>query len=156
MVAIITKAQLENRLGREVVARIYDDNNDGVGDANPITQILEDASSKVRGAIGAVYDTTLLTADNSAEAGELRRITLDVAVAMTAQRHSGYTKYNWRDLMEQADRDLKLLRTGMSNLGGSSALAPEIAANHGVRISSGDPAFPDTYPVRFSDNWGKF
>lgn len=153
MPAIITEAQFENRLGREVVARIYDDNNDGVADANPVIQLLEDASSKVRGAIGPVFDSLQLTAANSSDASELRRITLDVAVAMAAQRHSGYVRYNWRDLMEQADKDLKMLRTGMSNLGGTLQ-PPEAASNQGG-YSSADELSVDESPRKF-DFFGSF
>lgn len=123
---LITRAQLENRLGRDVVAQIYDDNNDGVADTNPVAQLLDDATSKVRGALGPWYDRATTTSADTATATELRRITLDAAVAMAAQRHSGYIRQNWRELMAQVDSDLKMIQSGRSNLGADPPPDPKM------------------------------
>lgn len=135
---LITRKQLENRLGREVVQRIYDDNNDGVADADPINQVLSDASSKVRGGL-PLYNPDDLTPANALLTDELRRLALDAAVAMTAQRHPGYTKYNWVELMEQIDADLDRIRKGQASLGSNASPTP---ADHSISVVSGVPNYP--------------
>lgn len=114
---LITRAQLENRLGKTTVQRIFDDNNDGAIDKDTVEQILADASSKVRGALGPWYDSATTTPANSLVAEELRRIALDAAVAMAAQRKPTIIKMDWVDLMKQVDTDLKRIQNGRSNLG---------------------------------------
>jgi hypothetical protein len=148
---IITKAQLVARLGQTQFNRVFDDNNDGQGDPLPELQLRKDASGKVRGALGLVFDVDQLTADT---ADELVRVTLDVAVAMVARRRPSILKMDWVELSKQADADLKMLRTGIANLGIKTA--PEPAANHGVRITSGNPDNPNCLPRKMSDNWGDF
>jgi phage gp36-like protein len=148
---LITKAQLEARLSRVLVQRIFDDNDDGVADNDPVTALIRDASSKVRGRLGPVYNPETLD-ENTVD--EVIRITLDVATAYAAQRHPEIVQYDWEALMKQSDADLKMLRLGEANLG-TNASPPEPAANHGGMVSSGNPNRP-TPRRRFSDNWGDF
>jgi hypothetical protein len=136
----ITKAQLEKRLSSIIVKRIYDDDNDGVADTDPLDQLCMDASSKVRGKLGPVYNPDLL---DSATVDEIRRITLDQAHAMAAQRFPEVLRIDGFRLMEQADKDLKALRIGDANLGVNGS--PEPAANVGGTVTSGDINDPD-YP----------
>ncbi|MBA2686854.1 MAG: hypothetical protein H0U64_02015 [Gemmatimonadaceae bacterium] len=124
MAALVSKSQFENRLGREVVARIYDDNNDGEADSDPILQLLDDASDYVRGAIGGAYDLDLVTSLSAATAGELRRLTLDAAMAMAAQRHSGYIRYDWEKILKRVDEELYAIRLGKRTLGSKTAPEP--------------------------------
>ena|SRR6478609_7343047 len=112
--ALITAAQLTARIGAAVMARIFDDGNAGFADPDVVKQFVEDASSKVRGALGTVYGAALL--DPSA-AIELRRIALDCAHAMAAQRHPGALKLDGFAMMDQVNADLKLIRNGLANLG---------------------------------------
>lgn len=148
---LITKAQLEARLSRVLVQRIYDDNDDGDADADPVAALIRDASSKVRGRLGPVFDPETLD-ENTVD--EVVRITLDVAVAYAAQRHPEIVQYDWEALMKQSDADLKMLRLGEANLGTNQS-PPEHAANQGGRVWSGDPNRHRTRR-RFSDNWGDF
>jgi phage gp36-like protein len=149
---IITKQQLVARLGLVQFTRVFDDNNDGAADKLSEEQIRKDASGKVRGALGLVYDAALLNADTS---DELVRVTLDVAEAMATKRRPSILKGgDWVEMMKQADKDLEMLRKGVANLGITTA--PEPAANHGVRITSGNPANPTCLPAKMSDNWGDF
>lgn len=148
---IITKAQLVARLGQAQFVRVFDDNNDGVGDRLSELQIRQDASGKVRGAIGLVFDVDQLTEETSYE---LTRVTLDVAEAMAARRRPTILQMDWVEAMKLANADLDKLRKGMSNLGTKDP--PEPAANHGVRITSGNVDSPDCIPRRFSDDWGSF
>ncbi len=147
---LFTTDQLRARLSSLTVDRIYDDNGDGSADADPLTQLQRDASSKVRSHLGPVYDTALLTADVS---DELVRIALDVAHAMAAQRHPEVLRIDGYRMMEQAEKELKKLREGITNLGIETS--PEPAANQGGEALSGNPDDPEPLK-RFTDNWGAF
>lgn len=148
---IITKDQLVARLGRTQFTRVFDDNNDGTADKLSEEQLRKDASGMVRGGIGLVFDVDQLTADLS---DELTRVTLDVAEAMATKRRPTILKGDWNELMKDARESIKALRMGIANLGIKTA--PEPAANHGVRVTSGNPDAPNCYPPKFSDNWGSF
>ena len=148
---IVSKEQLIARLGQVQFDWVFDDNNDGVGDKLSQEQLRKDASGMVRGGIGLVFDVDKLTPDQS---DELTRITLDVCEAMAAKRRPTILKLDWVELMKDARKSIEMLREGIANLGSKDP--PEPAANHGVRITSGNPDDPNTFPVRFSDNWGGF
>jgi phage gp36-like protein len=130
---LITRAQLENRLGKVTVQRLADDNNDGVADKSVVDQLLEDATSKVRGALGPWYDSATTTAENATTATELRRIALDAAVAMAAERRPTIIKLDWVEKMKQVDRDLARIANGRANLG---ADPPPAQRNQRARVIS--------------------
>lgn len=148
---IVSKEQLIARLGNVQFDRVFDDNNDGVGDKLSHEQLRKDASGMVRGGIGLVFDVDLLTPDLC---DELTRVTLDVCEAMAAKRRPTILKLDWSELMRDARKSIEMLRTGIANLGIKTP--PEPAANHGVRVTSGNPDAPAAFPPRFSDNWGGF
>lgn len=148
---LVTRANVERRLGADFVRRAFDHNNDGATDPDSVSELCADADSKVRGGLGLVLDI-----DNfdPAIATELRRIALDAALAMLARDFQGAYPKDWIALMAQVDQDIANVRKGIANLG--TKQAPEPAANHGVRVVSGNPDSPDCFPPRFSDNWGGF
>jgi phage gp36-like protein len=148
---LITDEQLEARLSSYVVNRLLDDNGDGAGDADVLLQLRKDASAKVRGHIGPVFDPDTLD-ENIVD--EVVRITLDVAQAMAAQRHPEVMRVDGFELMKQAERDLKKIRIGESNLG-TKEDPPGVGANNGGYVSSGNPN-RTTPKKRFTDNWGDF
>lgn len=137
---IVTKAQLIARLGQVQYDRVFDDNNDGLGDKLPEAQLRADASDRVRGKLGPTYNPDLLTEETAATVGELRRIVLDNAVAMAAQRRPTILKVDADVLFKRADKDLDDLRKQLANLGTNAA--PEPAANVGCTVTSGDPDDP--------------
>lgn len=130
MIYFFTKAQLENRLSKKKIARIYDDNVDGNADTDAVNQLRADASSKVRSYLEPMGIMTSLEALFNQETGELLpgkvlpdeivRLSLDVAVALAAQRHPEVMRQDWRELMKQADADLCKLRDGKTSLGGGT------------------------------------
>ncbi len=125
VITLITPEQLENRVGVEILKRVFDDYNLGEPSAAAVIQICEDASSKVRASVGQDYDLDALTPAAAANTAiELRRITLDCAHAMIAQRHPGAFKLDGWTMMEQVDRDLKAIRLGQASLGTKTAPAP--------------------------------
>lgn len=117
---LITRAMLEARIGTDTLRRLLDYNNDGDADKPSIDQYCEDATSKVRGALGPWYETATTTASNATTATELRRIALDIALAMLARDFPGAVKGDWVPMMEFADRDLKRIQNGRANLGADS------------------------------------
>ncbi len=134
-VNLVTVEQFENRIGIEIVRRIFDDQNTGEARGSAVQQLLEDASSKVRGGIGFDYDLDAVTAEAAAfTAIELRRIALDCAHAMAAIRHPGALKQDGYAMMEQVDKDLKNLRQAQTTLGTKKSPEP---ADHTVSVASG-------------------
>jgi phage gp36-like protein len=119
----ITRAQLENRLSKIVVQRIFDDNNDGSADANPVNQLLKDASSKLRSTLGQLENLDELTAESDT-ADEVTRLCLDIAQAYAAQRFPEFVRVDGFKLMKQAEADLARLRMGFTNLGTNQVQEP--------------------------------
>lgn len=143
-----TKAQLEARISAKVVRQIFDDNNDGTADTDPIDQLRADASSKVESYVAAI-----LTLPLSPVPPELVRLSLDVAVALAAQRHPEIVRQDWQKLMKQAEDDLCRLRDGKTVLGPPPAPIP---ANHGAHLVDGDASRVDEDTQRFWDDMGDY
>lgn len=114
---LVTKAHIEGRIGADNLRRMLDFNHDGVVDLQAVDRYCEDATSKVRGALGPWYDTATSTSANASTATELRRIAIDAVLAMIARDFPGSTKWDWVAVMAQVDHDLKMIRNGRANLG---------------------------------------
>lgn len=132
--AMITAEEVRRRLGTDRVRRLYDDNNDGAADVGPLQQLAEDASSKIRGGLPG-YNPDDLSPANAALTTELRRLALDAAMAMAAQR-SG-SAMDWVPMMQQVDADLALVRKGQASLGSNANPTPE---DHAVVVVSAAPS----------------
>ena len=154
MIFFFTKAQFEARLSKKKVARIYDDNNDGNADSDPIKQLRADASSKVRSYLEPMGIMPALEALFDQESGELLdgkvlpdeivRLAIDVGVALAAQRHPEVMRQDWVLLMKQCDADLCKLRDGKTSLGGGTqggVVTPESGLQGGaVGVPGEDPS----------------
>lgn len=135
--AYATKKQLENRISADAVQRIYDDNNDGDADNDPINDLLFDATAKVDSYLSAVISTPVGKVGSPAEyPREVIRMTLDVAEAYAAKRHPEVVARDWEKLMKAAESDLKNYREGKTKLGSTPA---DPAANHGATVGADDP-----------------
>lgn len=132
--AMITADEVKRRLGPDRVRRLYDDNNDGSADTDPLRQLAEDASSKIRGGLPG-YDPNDLTSANAALTTELRRLALDAAAAMAAQRCG--SGMDWVPMMQQVDADLDRIRKGIASLGSNANPTP---ADHSVVVVSAAPS----------------
>jgi phage gp36-like protein len=144
----ISRTMLENRLSAGMVRRIYDDNNDGTPDNDPIIQLLEDAEAKVDSYLAAVG---LVPADGSPIPRDIQRLDLDVAVAMAAARHPEVLRsYNAEALMRMAEKDLERLRKGVTKTG---ATPPDPAANQGGAVYPGPSAKTTSTGVVTSSFW---
>jgi len=147
----IVQADLENRLSAETVRQIYDDDNNGTADPGPIERLLADASSKVASYLRGIYDLTIVAANPP---NEVKRLTLDVAVAYAAQRHGEYVRRDWEKLMKAAESDLMKLREGKTRL--DVVGSPEPAANTGGTVSSTTIDPVTNLPGRVFDDMGDF
>lgn len=164
MILFFTKALLEGRLSVKRVQRIFDDDNDGVVDSDPLMQLRRDASSKVASYLEPIGLMPRLEALVNPTTGELLapasgfpeevvRLALDVAVALACQRFPEIMRQDWQTLMAQAEKDLDRLRTNKTSLGGQGA---QEAANEGGAIRSGDPLNPIPVPKVFANGTSDF
>jgi hypothetical protein len=129
---LVTKAHIEGRVGADTLRRILDYNNDGATDPAAVLRFCEDATSKIRGALGPWYDTATSTAANADTATELRRIAIDAVLAMIARDFPNSSGWDWISRMEQVDRDLKMIRNGRADLGGG--VAPPAQRSQRARV----------------------
>jgi phage gp36-like protein len=126
----ITTADLEDRLGAPMVRRLLDDDADGDADVGPLAALCADATSKVAGYLQGAYNIAAVAANPPRE---VVRLTLDVAVAMGAQRHPEVMRgHDWVELMKAADRDLTALRKNAVSLDVDGAPNPQ--ANEGGKL----------------------
>jgi phage gp36-like protein len=126
-----TKQQFENRLSKIVVQRIYDDNNDGQTDTDPVQDCLDDASAKVDSYLAPVGLLPL----SPPYPREVIRLELDVAQVYAAQRFPEIVRVDWKELLKASTEDLDNLRKGKTMLGSAP---PDPAANHGATVQADD------------------
>ncbi len=139
---LITRAQLEARVGAVQLQRCCDDNNDGQGDKIVIDQLLADASGYVRGGMPQ-HNPDDLTPANALVTDELRRLGLDAAVLMLAERRPTIIKRNTEKLREALEASLDRLIKGQRSLGSKTSPAP---ADQSVAVVSGQPGQSDYWP----------
>lgn len=139
---LITKAQVEARVGATQLQRCCDDNNDGQGDKIVIDQLLDDASGYVRGGMPQ-HDPDDLTPANALVTGELRRLALDAAVMMLAERRPTIIKRNAEKMRENLEGELERLLKGQRSLGSKTSPTP---ADHSVSVVSGNSGQSDYWP----------
>lgn len=153
MPAYIVGADIQNRIGAAAYLRLFDDNNDGAADADPIAQVIADAQAKVDGYLRGAYSLDEVAANPP---NQVKRLCLDVAQAYLAMRHPMAVRIDWEKLLQAAERDLKRLRTGEIRL--DVVGAPEPATNEGGEYAVGDPDTYDatTFKRTFLDGTGDF
>lgn len=127
--AFWSQADLEARIGAETVRQILDDNVDGTVDSAPLARLQADSDSYVMGFVRGIYTLSELEADTP---NELKRLSLDVAVAYAVDRWPDYVRANGERLLERARRDLVDLRNGVTRLDVDGS--PEPAANQGGTV----------------------
>lgn len=119
-------SDLEDRLSAEVVLQILDDDNDGVVDVTPLERLQSDADAYVEGYLRGIYDLAVLRADPPEQ---VKRLSLDCAAMRLARRHKEYVRHDWKQLKEDLDEELMLLRKGLVRL--DVVGSPEPGANQG-------------------------
>ena len=148
--AYAVRADLENAIGKQAVDQIFDDDNDGGGDEDPIEQLLSEATSYVNSFLGQLY--ALPVRDSAGNTPPLVRfLTIDVAAGLAYERHSEYVRATGKDRLARALDMLTRLRRGEIELDSELLPAPR---NETAIARSGDPAAPDVPPKVFADGMG--
>ncbi len=154
----ISNEDVRLRLGAPKYHRLFDEDGDGLADdvnssgdtSNTVERIRRDASAKVAGYLRGIYDLDAVATDTPEE---VKRLALDVFVAIAAQRHPEVMRVEWKDLLDAVERDLRNLREGKTRLDVMGS--PEPARNNGAEVLSGNPRKPDVKPP-WGGNFGDF
>lgn len=144
-------SDLENRLSAEVVRQVFDDNGDGVADAAVIVRLQSDSDSWVEGYLRGNYDLAAVRANPP---NQVRRLSLDYAEACTARRHGEYVRRDWKGMLEQAEKELRRIRSGEVRLDVEGT--PEPATNHGGAVWDGSTDYTADAPKVFIGGMGDF
>ena len=157
MPALFTdETRIINRIGRVLCDRLLGEGR-ATADTDVLTQIATDATSKLGSYLAGIYDLAGLKALESIDdlPHEVVRLCTDIAEAMIARRYPEGSKRSWKELMDEVNADLKMLRQNTVRL--DTEGSPEPAANAGGTFVGGDP---DTYDestyVRTFDDMGDF
>jgi phage gp36-like protein len=151
---LITRSQLANRLSETRLQRIYDDNNDGTADSDPVQQLIQDASSKVLSYCGSIYKLDVAAAAAAEnKAHELVRLTLDVAQAMAAQRFPEVVRVDWVPMMQSAEKDLKQLMQSLTRLDTADPPSPPANCAVGSDPNDDETSRWDAGRAYSSDDW---
>ena len=139
---LVTKAQLEARVGAIQLQRCCDDNGDGQADKITVDQLLADASSYVRAGMPQ-HNPDDLTPANALITTELRRLALDACVLMLAERRQSIIKRDPEKLRDALEGSLDRLLKGQRSLGSNTNPTP---ADQSVSVVSGSPSGFDYWP----------
>jgi phage gp36-like protein len=121
-----TDAELAQRIGKDAVRALFDDNQDGVADTDNLTAIKRDATACVAGYMRGIYALPL----EEPVSNEVKRLALDVAVAYAAERHPEYVRRDWRAAWEKVRQELCDVRNGKTRLDISPSTNPAIAPSN--------------------------
>lgn len=137
----IEEEDLEARLSSATCRRIFDDNNDGEVDFNPLQQLRKDASSKMASVLRGLYPLPVPTPIDP----EIVRLTLDIATWMAAQRHPEVVRKDWEKLKKASDQELDDLRKGKFRL--TIDVMPDSPVTAGPKLIAQNP--DDDPPTKF-------
>lgn len=143
--------RLERRLSAQVVKRIYDDDNDGEADTNPLAQVCEDAEARFESFCSGIYDLATLRATPPSEAV---RLCLDCAESMAYRRFPRAAARDWQQLWQVVEKELGDLRTRKTRL--NTATAPEPASNEGGAVYLGTTELSDDETTSVFTDFGDF
>lgn len=146
-----TFSDLETRLGAEVMRQVFDDDNDGSADTAAIDQLSADSDSFVEGYLRGVYE---LTAVREAPPNQVKRLSLDYAVAQCAKRRPEYVRRDFKPLEDAVRQELAEIRAGKIRL--DVVGAPEPGANQGGDVWDGGDDFSEDTVKVFSGGMGDF
>lgn len=160
---LITSTELQNRVTPGTWQAVFNDFNTGEDNEEADLQIRQDASSKVRATLGPSFPLQELISTNEVFASELRRLTLDVAHAMCAQRRPRlFPELDAFELMKQAERQLEQVRSGYATLASDPDQPTPGAGGSGsgsggaIRVVTTGRTDANGRPLRFQDDWGDY
>jgi phage gp36-like protein len=112
----IVQADIEARLGPQIVQDILDDDYDGTVDANAIAQVIADAEGYVEGFLRGTYNLNTLRGLGLNAPHEVKRLCLDVVTAYLWERHPEYVRADGEKLLKRVREDLMDLRQAKTRL----------------------------------------
>jgi phage gp36-like protein len=127
------QADLEDRVGAELVRQILDDDNSGGADSGPIARLQLDSDSYVEGALVGIYS---LSSARLVKPNRLVQLSLDAAEMMLSRRRPESARLDWVELKKALDSDLDKIRKGVWRL--DIETMPEPSAIQGGDVSSDD------------------
>jgi len=107
--ALFTRADLENRLNRTTVARIFDDANDGDPSEDALGRLIADGTSTVWAFLPTGYELP----DDPDNPGQklippyLQKLALDVAQGTAYTRHPEFNRSDGHELLKMARAELR-------------------------------------------------
>lgn len=144
-------SDLESRISAEVVRQVLDDNNDGFADETSISRLQADSDSFVEGYLRGIYD---LATVRTTTPNQVKRLSLDYAVAQMAKRHPEYVRREFRPLEDAVRAELCEIRSGRVRLDVDST--PEPAANQGGDVWDGGDDATEPAVKFFTGGLGDF
>ncbi len=111
---LFAKADLEAEVGAENVARVFDDDRDGVADNAAIAAIVEDVESRALGKLRGIYVLPLETPIDPLLKAVCRRL----GKALAAQRHTEFSRMfgKGEELLKAAMTELDEIRAGKTQI----------------------------------------
>lgn len=134
---LITRDDVSARISPVLLKRCLDDTGQGDADNAAVDVLLDDVSTWIRGKIGPIAELSTLSAET---AGDLKRIACDVFRAYLCERHPEVMRQDASKIFERCAREIKMIRLGEASLG--TEAPPEVLANNGGTVTSGDPDDP--------------
>ncbi len=112
----VTTKNFEDKIGRELVVAILDDNNDGSPDAGPVLRLLLDAVAYVESFMRAAgYDLEKARAA-SPPPSDVVRLVLERAHAMANIRHPEIVRYDGEKALLRVERECLMIQKKIMRL----------------------------------------
>lgn len=117
----VAQSDLENSLSAATVLELFDDNRDGVADAAPVQQIIDQAEAMVNSYLLRAYPSLTLPVTQSPASEMLEQAALMFAIPMSFMRHPEYVRTfgenpRGQSLLDQAHKFMERLCTGKQML----------------------------------------
>jgi len=159
-VPYLEQADLENALGASIVASIFDDDHDGVADAEPLAACLLNGEVECEAFLSTVYDETKLEAWRTETPRALKFAAVDFACAYAARRRPDIVRAMgeepWTAFRNAAEAKLTAFIKAQRRIVEETPTAIATPANVGSTVRVGGAAVSPDCPVRVFDKMGDF
>jgi phage gp36-like protein len=142
--AYVSQTDLENALGRNTIAAVFDDDGDGVPEQEAIDAACESASAEVDAVLIGTYSVTLPLVNPPAI---VKFAAVDFACAYAARRRPdivrAMSEKSWTDFRAAALDKMKMIASAFERLPKTTAAAPSnvggVVVDNGSRLTGADP-----------------
>ena len=127
--AYINQDDIEHALGVSLVKSIFDDDNDGIADADPVTACIEYACAQVDAFLAGTYQITLPIASPP---NVVKFAAVDYACAYAARRRPeilrAINERSWTDYRDAAIDNMKMFAMSLQRLPAETATPTNVGA----------------------------